>query len=70
MTRLVKSFKHMPTIFKTFEEIPKKLEHQTQMLATIDAQLKEIQKNFEDVSQKALDVFGYSAGREDNGPEP
>ena len=50
MTRLVKSFKHMPTIFKTFEEIPKKLEHQTQMLATIDAQLKEIQKNFEDVS--------------------
>ena len=46
MTRLIKNFKHMPTIFKTFEEIPKKLEHQTQMLATIDAQLNEVKRNF------------------------
>ena len=46
MTRLIKNFKHMSTIFKTFEEIPKKLEHQTQMLATIDAQLNEVKRNF------------------------
>ena len=69
MTRHVKKFKQMPQIFKSFEEIPKKLEQQTQMLTTIDAQLKEIQQNFQDVSQKALDVYGQSSNKGSNEPE-
>ena len=36
MGKLVKEFSHMPTIFKSFEEIPSKLESEVQMLQTID----------------------------------
>ena len=58
MSKLVKDFKHMPAIFKSFEEIPSKLESEVQMLQTIDVQLKEVQRQFNEVSSKAMDIAG------------
>ena len=60
MSKLVKEFNHMPAIFKSFEEIPSKLEQEVQMLQTIDMQLKEVQKQFTEVSAKAMDIAGQN----------
>ena len=58
--RILRGTKHLPGVFRTFEEIPEKLESQAQLVSMIDVQLKEVQTKFNEISSKAVDIMGRS----------
>ena len=54
----IRQHEHLPSVIKTFEELPRAIEDEIEFLSTIDFQLVTARELYTQTVQKALDVQG------------